>query len=166
MTSQYVVVLKKKKNRFSCIRAASAAHLDCEGKTILKDNQMESEMVEEFIPIVMFIVTGVVFWLYFLFRHRTRAEKQQTIRMALEKGVDLSPELMKSLGEQEAPRSRDLRRGLIWLGLAAGLALCGVAVSFYSLEALYGCLAGAAFPFCIGIAYIIMWRYGATAQAT
>ncbi len=121
-------------------------------------------MNEEFIPIVMFIVTGAVFWLFFLYRHRGRAERQQTIRLALEKGAELSPDFMKNLGEPEPPKNRDLRRGLIWMGLAIGLALCGVAVSFFSIEALYGCLAGAAFPFCIGAAYLIMWRYGSSAE--
>jgi hypothetical protein len=41
-----------------------------------------------------------------------------------------------------------------------GLALCGWAVPDPSGYALRGCLSGAAFPFSIGVAYIIMWRYG------
>ena len=56
--------------------------------------------------------------------------------------------------------NKDLRLGLIWMALAVGLALCGLAVATFSIEALYGCLAGAAFPFAIGLAYMIMWRYG------
>jgi Flp pilus assembly protein TadB len=126
---------------------------------------MESEMIEEMIPIVMFIVTGIVFWLFFMYRHKTRAQKQQTIRLALEKGSELSPEFMKSLSDPEPPRNRDLRRGLIWMGMAVALALCGLATSFFSIESLYGCLAGAAFPFCIGAAYLIMWRYGSSETA-
>jgi hypothetical protein len=122
-------------------------------------------MIEEMIPVVLFLVTGAIFWLFFMYRHRTRAEKQKTIRLALEKGSELSPEFMKSLGEQEPPRNRDLRRGLIWMGLAVGLALCGLASAYFATEALWGCLAGAAFPFCIGAAYLIMWRYGAAEGA-
>jgi len=122
-------------------------------------------MIEEMIPIVMFIVTGLVFWLFFLYRHKTRAEAQQTVRMALEKGSELSPEFIKSISEPEPPRNRDLRRGLIWMALAVALALCGLAVAMYDLQALWGCLAGAAFPFCIGAAYLLMWRYGEKNQA-
>ena len=55
-------------------------------------------MIEEMIPVVLFLVTGAIFWLFFMYRHRTRAEKQKTIRLALEKGSELSPEFMKSLG--------------------------------------------------------------------
>ena len=122
-------------------------------------------MIEELIPIVLFVVTAVVFWLFFMYRHKARAEMQSTIRLALEKGSELSPEFIKSISEPEPPRHKDLRRGLIWMGLAAGLALCGFAVAYFSTEALWGCLAGAAFPFCIGAAYLIMWKYTAETDA-
>lgn len=121
-------------------------------------------MVEELIPIVMFVVVGVIFWLFYLFRHRNRAEIQQTIRLALEKGHDLSPELIAQLGEPEPNSNRDLRRGLIWLALAVGLALCGLFVPDPSGHALRGCLAGAAFPLAIGVAFMVMWRYGENQQ--
>jgi hypothetical protein len=120
---------------------------------------MES-MEDILIPIVMFGTIAVIFWLVVSFRHRGLADRQQTIRLALEKGAELTPALMKSLSEPEPPKNRDLRNGLIWLSLALGLALCGWAVPDPSGYALRGCLSGAAFPFSIGVAYIIMWRYG------
>ena len=43
--------------------------------------------------------------------------------------------------------------------VAFGLALCGAAVPDPSGDALRGCLAGAAFPFSIGVAYLIIWRF-------
>ena len=116
-------------------------------------------MSEEMIPVVMFIAIAVVFWLVTYFRFRSKAEMQQTNRLALEKGTELSPELIDRLGSPEPGTEQDLRRGLIWLALAIGLVLCGFAVPDPSDEALRGCLAGAAFPFAIGIAYMIMWRY-------
>ena len=118
-------------------------------------------MVEELIPIVMFLVVGFVFFLVLYFRHRNRAEMQQTIRLALERGTELSPELINRLGEPEPSKNKDLRLGLIWLALALGLVLCGIVVPDPTGDALRGCLAGAAFPFAIGLAYMIMWRYGA-----
>jgi len=119
------------------------------------------EMMEDvLVPIAFFGTIALVFWLFVFFGHRGRAEKQQTIRLALEKGAELTPELMKSISEPEPPKNRDLRNGLVWLALAVGLALCGWAVPDPSGYTLRGCLAGAAFPFSIGIAYIIMWRYG------
>ena len=121
-------------------------------------------MVEELIPIVMFIVVGVIFWLFYFFRHRNRVEMQQTIRLALEKGHELSPDLIAQLGEQQPNANRDLRRALVWLALAVALVLCGFAVPDPSGHALRGCLAGAAFPLTIGIAFLVMWRYGENQQ--
>lgn len=122
-------------------------------------------MVEELIPIAMFAAIALIFFIVLYFKYRSRAEMQQTIRLALERGTELTPEIIKGLGEPEPSKNKDLRRGLIWLGLAAGLALCGFAVPDPSGYALRGCLAGAAFPFAIGLAYMIMWRYGARSDS-
>ncbi len=118
-------------------------------------------MVEELIPIAMFAAIALIFFIVLYFRQRSRADMQQTIRLALERGTELTPELINRLGAPAEPsRNKDLRLGLIWMALALGLAMCGLAVATFSIEALYGCLAGAAFPFAIGLAYMIMWRYG------
>ena len=123
-------------------------------------------MNEEWIPIAMFAAIALIFFLVLYFKHRGSAEMQQTIRLALERGTELTPEIINRLGAPAEPsRNKDLRAGLIWMGLALGLALCGLAVATFSIEALYGCLAGAAFPFAIGLAYLVMWRYGATDAA-
>jgi len=111
---------------------------------------------EVFIPITMFAGLTVVVSLFFWFRYRARSDMQQTIRAALDKGQELSPELVDRLGHPQAPKDKDLRLAMLWLSLAAGLTLCGFAVP--DPDALRGLLAGAAFPFCIGVAYLIMWR--------
>ena len=115
---------------------------------------------EVLIPIFMFLSTAFVFFSWFYFRHRSRMETQQTIRMALEKGSELSPEFMKQLGEPPQPKDRDLRRGLIWFAISIGLVLIGFAVGMQDPDALSGLLAGAALPFTIGSAYMIMFRFG------
>lgn len=121
-------------------------------------------MNEEMIPIVMFISVAVVFVFWFYFRHRSRMETQQTFRMALDKGSELSPEFIKHLAEPEPDKDRDLRRALIWLALAVGLVLIGFAIP--EPEAMRGLLAGAALPFCIGCAYLIMYRYGTKRESS
>ncbi len=123
-------------------------------------------MVEELIPIALFAAIALIFFIVLYFKQRSRAEMQQTIRLALEKGNELTPEIISQLGEPEPSKNRDLRRALIWLALAVGLALCGFFVPDPSGNALRGTLAGAAFPFAIGVAYMIMWRYGATDESS
>ena len=121
-------------------------------------------MREEMIPIVMFISMAVVMIVWLYLKHRSRVETQQTFRLALDKGNELSPEFIKQLGEPEPDKDRDMRRGLIWLSLSAGLVLIGFAVP--EPEALRGLLAGAALPFCIGCAYMIMYLYGTKKESS
>lgn len=109
------------------------------------------------IPVVMFLSIAVVTITYFYFKSRARADKQQTIRLALEKGSELSPEFLKQLGEEKPAGDKDLRRGVIFLALASGLVLIGFAVP--EPEALRGLLAGAALPFSIGAAFLLMHWY-------
>jgi hypothetical protein len=116
-------------------------------------------MEDVLVPVSMFAGFTVVLSLYFWFRYRNRQEVQQTIRLALDKGTELSPELIDRLGHPTPGKNRDLRYALIWLGLAAALVLCGVAVPDPTGNALRGCLAGAAFPFSIGVAYLLIWRF-------
>ena len=116
-------------------------------------------MEELWIPIVAIVAPAAVVALFAWLRYRGRNDMQQTIRLALDKGQELNPELIDRLGHPVAHKNKDLRLALIWLSIAMGLALCGVAVSYWSLDGMFGCFAGAAFPLCIGVAYLLIWRY-------
>lgn len=114
-------------------------------------------MEDTWVPIVMFLGMTVVFCALFWFRYKTRVEMQTTFRAALDKGQELTPEIIDRLGHPKAPKDKDMRYGIIWLSLAAALVLIGFAVP--EPEALRGTLAGAAFPFCIGVAYLILHKF-------
>lgn len=116
-------------------------------------------MVEELIPIVMFIGMTIVLCVLFWFRYRSRNDMQQTFRAALDKGQELTPEVIDRLGHPKPAKDRDLRLAIIWLAIAAGLTLCGFAIPEDSGDALRGVLAGAAFPFSIGLGYLIMHKF-------
>ena len=116
-------------------------------------------MEELWIPIVMFVSIAVVFSLWFYFRYKARVETQQTFRLALERGSELTPEFIRQLGEPEPSKDRDLRRGLIWLAIGLAFAILGVAID--EPDAVGPLLGTAAFPALVGLAYLIMWRFGA-----
>lgn len=110
----------------------------------------------EWVPIVMFMGMTAVFIALFWFRYKARNDMQTTFRAALDKGQELTPEIIDRLGHPKAAKDKDLRLGVIWLSLAAGLVLIGFAVP--EPEAFRGLLAGAALPFCIGSAYLILHK--------
>lgn len=121
-------------------------------------------MEEVLIPIVLFVSIAVIFSLWFYFRYKSRVATQQTFQMALEKGSELSPEFIKRLAESEPKphKDRDLRRGLIWLALGIALLILGAAIN--EPDALGPIMGSAAFPGLIGVAYLVMWRYGASKE--
>jgi hypothetical protein len=99
------------------------------------------------------ILLGVFFWL----RFKARREMQETIRAALDKGQELSPELVDRLGHPKAPKDRDFRLGVIWIAVAVGFAFLGFAIP--EEEATQPLLGVAGFPFVIGVAYLILNKF-------
>jgi Na+/H+ antiporter NhaD/arsenite permease-like protein len=110
------------------------------------------------VPIALFASISVIFCIWFYFRYKARAATQETFRLALEKGQELTPDLIKQMGEPEPPKDRDLRRGLIWLALGIALVIMGFAVD--DPDAFGPMIGSAAFPGLIGVAYLAMWRFG------
>ena len=112
----------------------------------------------EFVPIVMFLGLTIIFCVLFWFRYRARAEMQQTFRAALDKGQELTPEIIDRLGHPKAAKDKDMRLGVIWLAIAVGLGAFGFALP--DEEDVAQIFAGiAAFPFAIGVAYMILHKF-------
>jgi membrane protein implicated in regulation of membrane protease activity len=118
---------------------------------------MHSDNVELFIPIVLFISIAAVLVFASWFRHRSQAGLQQTIRNAMDKGVQLTPEIIESLGQPKAPPHSDLRRALVSLGI--GVAFVAFGFILNEEDAVRPLAAIGMFPIAVGIAYLLMWRF-------
>lgn len=122
--------------------------------------------MEDFIPIfAIFAVFGTITaiivgptWL----KSRERQEMQVTVRAALDKGQPLPPELVDALSKdviQKLPsRSRDIRRGVIWLAVGIGLAAFGLINDFNGGwdRDFDGMVGIAAIPLTIGLAFLVL----------
>ena len=113
-------------------------------------------MVELFIPIVLFIVLGVVAIGYFYWNHKNRQGVMQTVQKAIETGGEFSPELLSQLGAAVNPRIRDLRRGVIFLSLGVAGLLCSL--FFPDPDVVNGIRAGSMFPLLLGAGFLLVWR--------
>ena len=109
------------------------------------------------VPVVMFTVIGVITWAFFFYRYRTRSEMQATVRQAIEKGHELTPELLARLGQPKDPKSVDLRRGVV--AITIGLAFAVFAYILGEEDALRPMIAVGSFPFLIGVAYLGLWQF-------
>lgn len=110
-----------------------------------------------FIPISMFVCLAVVLVFFARYRHRSQAGLQETIRTALDKGVELTPEVIESLGQPKAAPHSDLRRAMVSLAIGIGFAAFGFILD--EDDAVRPLVAISMFPIAVGIAYLLLWRF-------
>ncbi len=116
---------------------------------------------EIFIPISMFVFLGIVLGMAIVYRNRIKESQQKTIRSAIDKGHELTPELIKQIGAPpEPPKDRDLRRALLAIAIGAALFIFGYVIPDGGDEAAKVMAGLAMFPFFIGLAYLAMYYLG------
>ncbi|MBB5212691.1 DUF6249 domain-containing protein [Microbulbifer hydrolyticus] len=110
------------------------------------------------IPYGAFLLVGTCVWLILANRAAAHRETQQTVRLALEKGGELTPEAIQRICAGNTHPQKDVRRGIAWIAIAVGLALMGLLAPDPSGNAVLGMMAIAAIPLAIGIGYLVMYR--------
>ncbi len=112
------------------------------------------------VGIIFGSITAVIlvpFWL----RSQERIRVQETLRAAIESGQPMPTEVMenaaRNINIRPAPSPhRDLRTGIIWLGVGLGLAAMGAAIGYNEPDTTMPMLGLAAFPVFIGLAFIAL----------
>ncbi|MEO8114544.1 MAG: DUF6249 domain-containing protein [Phenylobacterium sp.] len=116
-------------------------------------------MVAILIPISLFAMIAAIIIAPRYFKSIERQKMADTLRLAIEKGQPLPAEIVEAMssGVKVPPSpARDLRTGIIWLGVGVGLAACGLALGFEEPDATFPMVAIAAFPGFIGLAFIVL----------
>jgi len=112
---------------------------------------------ENWIPIVMFVGMTIVLCTIAWLRYKTKDGLQQTFRAALDKGQDLTPEIIDRLGHPKPAKDKDLRLGVIWVAVAVGFTAFGLGIPDEDDVARIF-MGISAFPFAIGVAYLILYK--------
>ena len=94
--------------------------------------------------------------LFLYLRYRNRKDSQATLRTAMEKGVEVTPDLLTSLGLGRTTARVDLRRGVLCIGVAVGFVLFGLVRGPELLERLG---AGAALLGALGTTFLGLWWF-------
>lgn len=117
--------------------------------------------------IIFSAITAVIFGPSYL-KSREKRDIQTTVRHAIDKGQELPPELIEAMTRDVASklpsRTRDIRRGIIWLAVGVGIAAFGLLTNLNwgndwgDDGAIFanGMLGVAAIPATIGVAFIIL----------
>jgi hypothetical protein len=111
------------------------------------------------IPIFFFAMIAAIVIVPRYFRSLERQKMAETLRVAIERGQPLPAEVVDAMASGvKAPPTpqRDLRTGIIWLGVGIGLAAMGWALGFEEPDATLPLVGIACFPIFIGLAFVVM----------
>ena len=126
--------------------------------------------MEDFIPVIAILsvfgtITAIIVGPTY-FKTRERRDMQKTVRAAIDKGQPLPPEVIEALSNEAAralpSRTRDIRRGIIWLAVGIGIAAFGTINDISSVNGGWednfgnGMLGLAAIPTTVGLAYLVL----------
>ena len=114
------------------------------------------DVVDVVVPSILFMGMTLTLIMMFFWRYRAKRDVQETIQRALEKGAELTPELLARLGEPVAKGETYMRRGVIWLAAGIAIAVFGVVVG--EEDAIRPMLAIGCFPAIIGAANLLLWK--------
>jgi len=116
-------------------------------------------MDEILVPIFLFVAVVAIIWLYSHYNYKKRNTAHETLRLAVEKGQQVSPELVERMSAMSDPVKSDLRRGVLLIAFGIAFIVLGVIMPHDEPEAIRGVIAISSFPVVLGIAYLGLWRF-------
>lgn len=121
---------------------------------------MDPGVIGTMIPIFFFAMIAAIVIVPRYFQSLERQKMAETLKAAIEKGQPLPTEVVDAIssGVKTPPSpQRDLRTGIVWLGVGVGLAAMGWAIGFEEPDATFPMIGIACFPAFIGLAFIAMF---------
>jgi len=110
-------------------------------------------MSDLWIPIAGLICFTIMLITNVLFSSKNKKEVQLTIRHLLDKGENITPELLEKLGTYKSQKVIDLRRGLALVSVGLACFVSGFIVDEIRIGLAFGI-----FPLLLGIAFYICWK--------
>ena len=116
-------------------------------------------MDEILVPIFLFAAVVAIMWLFSHYNYKKRLTAHETLRLAVEKGQEVSPELVERMSYLNDPVKSDLRRGILLIAFGVAFILVGLIMPSDEPEAVRGVVAISSFPVVLGLAYLGLWRF-------
>lgn len=121
------------------------------------------------VPIVLFGSIVAIVWAIMDFSQKRRAEAFQTLRLAIEKGQEITPEAMSAMARMNSP-NRDIRLGVIFISIALACGALGLIIGSGQgsdmHDAMRPLMGIAVFPLFLGLAFIGLHFFANDAKRT
>lgn len=111
------------------------------------------------VPVALFAAIVAAIWLFSHYNFKKRLTAHETLRLAIDKGQEMSPELIERMSYLSDPVKSDLRRGILLIAFGLAFVMLGLVIPSDEPEAARGVIAIASFPIILGIAYLGLWRF-------
>jgi hypothetical protein len=121
--------------------------------------------MEVLIPISMFAMIAAIVIVPSWLKSRERAEMQNTLRAAIDKGQPMPPEVIDALTKnvkQPSSALSDIRTGVIWIAIGVGIGVFGYFVSYEADGALHPMMGIGAIPVIIGASFVVLSFFNPT----
>jgi predicted MFS family arabinose efflux permease len=115
--------------------------------------------MEMLVPIGFFAMIAAIVIVPIWLKSRERSEMQSTLRAAIEKGQPVPQEMIDAMTKnvKVAPSAlSDIRTGVIWIAIGAGIGVFGFLLSYEEAEAFHPLMGVAAIPAIIGLTYVVL----------
>ncbi|MEL6859412.1 MAG: DUF6249 domain-containing protein [Pseudomonadota bacterium] len=116
-------------------------------------------MAEILVPIFLFAAIVAIIWLFSHYSYKKRNTAHETLRLAVDKGQEISPELIERMSYLNDPVKSDLRRGILLIAFGVAFMILGSIMPHDEPEAIRGVIGIASFPVVLGVAYLGLWRF-------
>lgn len=111
------------------------------------------------VPIFLFGALVAMMWVFSHYNYKKRLTAHETLRLAVEKGQQVSPELVERMSYLNDPVKSDLRRGILLIAFGIAFIILGLVMPTDEPEAVRGVVAISSFPVVLGLAYLGLWRF-------
>jgi len=112
---------------------------------------------ESWILLVVILLFGAVVIIGLFLSHARRMKPHQVLEKSIDKGYELTPEVLEKVSQVKTPKDRDLRRGITLISISIAVFLFSYAIPDED-DAKIFFRAMALFPFFIGCGFLLMWK--------
>jgi len=112
-------------------------------------------MEDILVPIAMFLSIVLIVWAVIHYRFKSKLNSADVVKTMISNEVEVTPEIIKSVGFVPKRTHGDLRSGMILIAIGIAFIFFGGAIPDEEGQAVFGAIS--MFPILIGIALLIFW---------
>ncbi|WP_395377380.1 DUF6249 domain-containing protein [Marinicella sp. W31] len=111
---------------------------------------------ENWILLVVVLFVGAAIIIGLFLSHARRMKPHEVLEKSIDKGYELTPEILETVNQVKSPVERDLRRGIILISISIAFFVVSFIIPDDG-EARVLFKAIALFPFFVGGGFLVMW---------